>query len=153
MADKFTSEQEIAKLSEWCCGDINAVNFLVLLGKLSQLADDVADGDISASPENIVKILHIAMVDVPLNGFYQKHSQLLLPLFSTSLMFWGNSDKWGKGDRVEYGFVYREILEQVVTMTATIIGGVNHGYRVTEDLVDFFHEGKDIGDWQKEQSA
>lgn len=148
----FTTQDEINKLLEWCKGDQSAAQFLMSMGIISQLADDIADGDVDSSPQNIAKLLHMVMVELPSNPFYLKNTNAFIPLFSTSLHFWSNSDAWGKTDKAEYGYVYREILEQVVTMTATILGGWEHANKVTNEIVHFYHQGKSFDEWKQEMN-
>lgn len=130
---------EVNKFLEWTKGNADATRFLVTLFEISQVADDIADKDIEPSPENIGKVLHWAMVDIPLNPFYVAHSNLLVPLFSTSLAIWSNADKWQEKG---FGFVYREILEQVITMTAFIVGGYDHAQMVANEVYEFYHRDK-----------
>lgn len=146
----FNSQDELEQLTQWCKGNQSAVQFLALMGRISQLADDIADKDVEPSPDVVAQLIHMIIVELPSNNFYAQHMGVFLPLFSTSLSFWCNSDEWGKSEQPEYGFVYREHLEQIVTMTATLIGGFDHAKQVTKELVKFYHQGKNLDEWKRE---
>jgi len=142
---------EVEKFDKWCMGNVDAVNFLVTLFEISQIADDLADKDIEANPQNVTRLMHKAMVELPLNNFYRQYSHLLLPIFSTSLTIWGNTDRWGKEGGEVYGFVYREVLEQVITMVAFIVGGWEHSNLVTNEVSVYYHrDDESVNKWKNE---
>jgi len=146
---------ESDKLFEWCRGNEDAVKMLKLLGEASQLADDLVDGDAENPTQAMGRLLSITFVDLMLNSFFMAYRTNLVPLFATSIQFWSVSDSWGKSGIKEsqmYGYVYREMLEQVITMTAYIIGGSDHAREVTLELHEHYHttDQDKFSDWVSE---
>jgi len=144
----FSVEEEAEKLFGWCLGDKDAVVLLQTLAEISQIADDYADGDAEGS-EKITRLLHLSLVSLPTNPFYLNHGKWLLPVMSSSMHLWNASNEWQN----EYGFVYREALEQIIHVVALLIGGQEHAAQVAKDVNNFYHQehGEGIEDWMKEQ--
>jgi len=145
----FSADEEAAKLYEWCLNDKDAVVLLQILAEISQISDDYADGDEEGS-EKITRLLHLSLVSLPTNPFYLTHGKWLLPVMSSSMHLWNASNDW----KNEYGFVYREALEQIIHVVALLIGGQKHAAQVAKDVNNFYHQthGENIEDWMKEQT-
>lgn len=154
MVKTFTPEEELAHLQVWFLGNQSAVDLVKMIGEVSQIADDFADGDIGEvdATAAMVRFLHLTMVEIPENTFYIRWSVKLLPLFITSPVLWGASDVWQKSDSKItniFGYVYREVAEQVITMVAYLIGGTEHSRKVTEQFHDFYHdEQESLEQWK-----
>lgn len=140
----FSDKEEIQKLNEWCLGNSDAVFLLKSLAEVSQIADDYADGD-AEGPEKITRLLHLTLITIPTNPFFIKYSHWLLPVMASSMHLWNASNDW----KNEYGFVYREALEQVITIVALLVGGQEHAANVTKDVNNFYHQihGEKLEDW------
>ena len=140
----FSDKEEIQKLNEWCLGNSDAVFLLKSLAEVSQIADDYADGD-AEGPEKITRLLHLTLITIPTNPFFIKYSHWLLPVMASSMHLWNASNDW----KNEYGFVYREALEQVITIVAVLVGGQEHAANVTKDVNNFYHQihGEKLEDW------
>ena len=145
------------KIVEWMRGNEAAINMILLIAEASQVADDIVDGDAGDNAAAMARLLSIAFVELPSNHFYQANIQQISALFATSIQFWALSDVWGKQDKLkEFGFVYREHLEQIITLCAYIIGGQKHALWVTNDLVNFYRNNEDqdtLEEWVKELIA
>jgi DNA-binding FadR family transcriptional regulator len=144
----FSDREEIAKLDEWLCGDVDAIALLKALADISQIADDYADGDAEGSDE-MTRLLHLTLCVVPLNPFFQQNANWLVPVMSSSMHLWNASNEWDS----EFGFVYRESLEQLIHVAAMLIGGQEHAASVAKDVNKFYHQdhGEEYADWLKEQ--
>lgn len=149
MIKTFTPEEELIHLQRWFQGNESAVNLVKMIGEVSQIADDFVDGDIEDG-ENataaMVRFIHLTMVEIPRNTFYIRWSAELLPLFITSPVLWGVSDVWQKSDNKitnMFGYVYREVAEQIITMVAYLIGGTEHSRKVTKQFHEFYHDDQE----------
>ena len=142
----FTPEQEFEKTLYWCKGNEDAARFLMMAYEVTQVADDFVDRDVPDEEINaraMLKLLHLCMVDIPTNPFYQQHQQWYIPLMSTSFTIWSCTDEWKKDTNPttqQFGYVYREICEQMVTITAQIVGGVAWARQVTNEAHWFYHQ-------------
>jgi len=143
----FSASEEMAKLDEWCQGNVDAMSLLRSLAEISQIADDYADGDTSGS-DDMTRMLHLALVAVPTNPFFQAHQSWLVPVMSSSMHLWNASNDWHN----EFGFVYREALEQIIHVVAMLVGGQDHAAWVAKDVNDFYHKqhGEPFEEWLAE---
>lgn len=156
----MSSSAEIDKYLEWCKGNEAAVGLISMLGQVSQIADDFVDRDKPRNGEDMTTLLSLCLVEIPENPFYQAYSSWLRPIFTASLAQWNASNAWAKGTEQEkvYGFVYRETLEIVIPLVASLIGGRDHGLEVAKEVNSFYHQpggkGYDdetFADWCQEQ--
>jgi len=60
-------EDEYRQWLKWCLDDVIAANFLKTLFEIAHIGDDIADGDLPPTPENISRLLHKAMVEIEFN--------------------------------------------------------------------------------------
>tara|TARA_Y100000593_G_C4247810_1_gene305600 strand:+ start:221 stop:667 length:447 start_codon:yes stop_codon:yes gene_type:complete len=143
----FSAEEEHQIYLKWCNNDEQAVKFLHDISEISQIADDFVDGDVSDS-ESMTRLLHLSLVSIPTNPFFLCHANWLVPIMSSSMLLWNASNGW----KNEFGFVYREALEQIVGIVAGIVGGHEHAIQVTKELNEFYHQthGEGYDNWLKE---
>ena len=143
----FSAEEEHQLYVKWCKGEMQAVKFLHDISEISQIADDFVDGDVSDS-ESMTRLLHLSLVELPKNLFFIRYSNWLVPVMSSSMMLWNASNNW----KNEFGFVYREALEQIVGIVAQICGGHEHAVQVTKELTEFYHQthGENYDNWLEE---
>jgi hypothetical protein len=131
-------------------GNKEAAEFLAQLFELSQEIDDLEDGE--QAPTTAVNATLRAMLVLPENAWYQANAEWYRPLFLTSLLFWEASNEWAKSPRCEdrmFAFVYREILEQIVTMTAYLCGGMDHARLVLRSVHTLCREHESFAEWEK----
>ena len=140
-----TPRGEYARLLQWCCGNREAADFLWLGFALTQQADDFVDRDVPA--ENIdsgamLRLLHYALVDIPSNPFYMAHRAWFAPIFSTSFLMWEATETWRQSpvaDTRKFAYTWRESCEQLIFMTARLIGGLDHARNVIRDVHQYYH--------------
>lgn len=132
---------EKEKLLAWCLGNQSAADMLWMLAEVSQIADDFVDGDTNES-ERMIAMLHMAMIELPLNRFYQVNFTWIAPMLINAMLHWDLSNEL-KESNLEtsrhFGYVLRESLEQIIVLVADIIGGVSHGRLVARDVHRYFH--------------
>lgn len=152
-------EGEEERILEWCLGDRDAANLMLNIFLLSQIADDFVDRDVPQSyinSEKMVRMLQIALVNIPLSPFYQKYRSWLTPVISNSLLIWDATNDWEK-DGTEAGkifsYTWREIGEQILFTIAQILGGMDHARKVIREVHDYYHieTNNDFSTWKKEK--
>ena len=138
------------RLLEWFNGDVEAVEFLLLLSDITELWDDLIDKDRPISDERINYVFEHALVTLPLHPFYQKHHQHLRPLFIHAINAWQLANKFAKGTRSERALAYTlrnmdiMIAEAIVYLTS----GPARMREVSPELWKFFGaEQDDIDVW------
>ena len=146
----FSAEEEV-QYRQWCCGDETAVDMLRIIGEASRIADDFVDGD-TQSPDDMAALLHLLLVALPSNQFYRQHQMWLLPVMVAGLQQWNASNDWAvsSDENVQmFGYVYREAMEQIISVVAMLCGGDAHGRQVAKEVNDFYHQrhGETFKEW------
>lgn len=154
-ADLPTEREMFAR---WFRGSAAAVDLAMLLGEMSQVADDIADGDAEDRPAAVARILDMALVALPMNAFWQEYSTWLRPLVSAAIMAWDGSNVWRRSAIREtriFAYVRREDALQVIREIARIVGGYEHARAVMLEAHSYYHEvqRENFDDWQREQEG
>jgi hypothetical protein len=133
-------------------GNVPAVEFCELLGQITQVWDDIIDGD---NPELTHEDINAAFwnlfIALPNNVFYQQNFHTLSPLLQAAIVDWWDSNELVKGGVTEKAaaYVLRDTLTTIVIHCARIIGGYAwmrevsmevRKFLYTEDLLEFMEE-------------
>jgi hypothetical protein len=93
------------------------------------------------------------------NPFFLLHAERFAGAIVPAVIDWRASTAWqGDSDALKqhYAFVLRETLEHAVLLTAELLGGPEHAYRVREELSAVFHfeppEREEFADFQAEHA-
>jgi hypothetical protein len=104
--------------------------------------DDLIDKDKPIDPEAINLAFWQALVDLPRNRFYQRHFDLLNPLFMTVIQNWHAAnvmEKNGTAPDLEIAFIIRSGCVDLLIQAATLVGGYSHAREVTPVLHRIAH--------------
>ena len=143
---------------EWAHGDKSAEQFLELIQRASQLADDFVDGD-TRDPGAMVELCSLLLFGVPGNEFYARNRNVLGPILAVVFTTWECSEKWAadwRKDRRVLGYAWREAMLQVIAAVGLLTGGQKGGRDALLSAVDFYHgpggvEGYEL--WEAEQAS
>lgn len=122
-----------------------AILFCEALFRVSQVLDDLIDGDKPVTSDAIYRAFWEAMIDIPGNAFYRAHEPLLRPLMAAALQDWRDSVTLERdGDRHgrTLAFVLRDQLTSLVVQCAGLVGGFAWMQQVSADIRRHFHEDK-----------
>lgn len=155
---EFTRREQEAFL-RWSCGNKHAAALMDNLAYISQIADDFADGDVPVEQrsERMHQLLLNALVRVPENPFFQAYREWLVPVMGSAIHYWEASNSWARSERREtrmYAFVYRDCLQQVLTIIAGLCGGADHARQVTLEMHEFWQvgHGQAFEEWEAEEA-
>lgn len=133
------------------CGDRAATAFCEELFWISQLLDDLIDKDKPRSDTDIVKAFHIALIALPDNPFYRAHFDHLRPMLALALQAYADAsqlERMPDAHTVSLAFVLRDLLTDVVTQCARLVGGYDHAQAVSIEIRLRFHD-ETLGDYSK----
>lgn len=122
-----------------------AILFCEALFRVSQVLDDLIDGDKPVTGDAIYRAFWEAMIDIPSNTFYRAHEPTLRPLMAAALQDWRDSVTLERdGDRHgrSLAFVLRDQLTSLVVQCAGLIGGFAWMQQVSAEIRRHFHEEK-----------
>ena len=128
---------------EASCGNPAAADFLVTTVRVLHLWDDLVDRDRPVANEEISHVFTKVLTELPRNPFFQSHMQTLTPVLLTAIQNWhiANAVERDIEHDVphEAAFVLRSSYVDLVTMTATICGGYEHGVTIGRRVRAFAH--------------
>ncbi len=117
-------------------GHIEAVEFCRTLFRISQVWDDLVDGDESLSTEDINKVFWECLVELPQNPFYQRHFFTLQPLLREYIIQWldANTLEQGSDHDQNIAFALRDGIGGIISQCAYIIGGYERMRAVSPEI-------------------
>jgi len=154
----FTLEQEREKAMEWFRGDVDAVNFLGVVARATQVADDLVDETVSIEQKSAwMTELWSLLLAIPTMPYGRAHHLEVLPLILTGVIEWDCSNEWQRAPFREsriFGYVRREALESLIHYMALVAGGAEWARTVARDVHRWYHlehaEGETLETWEKE---
>ena len=152
-ASKEWIEERNRKLLEWFNGDVEAVEFLLLLSDITELWDDLIDRDVPIPDERIHSVFTKIFLVLPHQPFYRKHAGYLSPLIAQAINAWMTANQFARGTKSQRALAYT--LRNVDIMIAEAIVYLTSGWQrmreVSPELWDYFGAEQDhIDDWLAE---
>ncbi len=134
------------KLLEWV-GDRAAVAFVLSFFDMCEVFDDLIDKDKPVTDEDIIRTLFTSLVDIPMNPFFAKYRNELVPVIITGINAWLDANKLEKGsdnDKV-FAYVLRDWYAELVSFVIYLTRGRHYLRDVSMDVRTFFthHETLD----------
>lgn len=124
-------------------GDQYAVAFCETLFSLSQVLDDLVDGDKPVGSTTVVNSFWDALIELPANPFYRMHEQYLRPQMAVALQDWRDSMVLERQPDVHartLAFVMRDQLTGIVSQAAYLVGGRDWMQEVSPQIRLYFHD-------------
>lgn len=140
---------EYRRIQQWLLGNTEAADMVMCIAQVSQVADDICD----EGSREIGLVLSHTLFALNRNKFFQEHRQTIEPLLLGSVLMWEAANQWATHPRREtrmFAFVWRFILEQIVPVTAYLLGGHDHAVRVAVEMHDYYHADETFEEWEKE---
>lgn len=121
----------------------SAIRFCQTLFQISQILDDLVDGDREVPQATIISAFWKALIELPANPFYREHEPYLRPLMAGALQDWRDSVILERSESEHFktiAFVLRDQLTSVVVQCAYLIGGESWMESVGPQIRAHFHE-------------
>lgn len=144
---------------EWCLGNTDAAAVMGRFARLSQLADDFVDDEVPGNrSKSMVDLLHIALIELPINPFYKEFQTTYASVIIQVLLMYHASNEWydnKKADVHVFSFVWREATELLIAHTAYLVGGFDHSQKVVLELREHWskYDPDKLVQWSKERKA
>ncbi|WBF19795.1 hypothetical protein [Halomonas elongata] len=121
----------------------SAVAFCETVFEISQVLDDLIDGDAQLDQGTVIRAFWRALIDLPDNPFYRQHEPFLRPQLATALQDWTDSvtlERSGDEHDRHLAFVLRDQLSGVVVQCVRLVGGYELMRQVGPTVRRFFHD-------------
>ncbi|MDN5937291.1 MAG: hypothetical protein L0H83_01380 [Salinisphaera sp.] len=137
----MSSSKEAQFLHETLKGNTEAVRFCQLVFRISQVLDDLHDGDKPVTKTQLHQFAWELIEELPTNGFYQRHFTRLQPVLRHCLLDWMDSCALEQGDarNKTVAYVIRDTTTMIVSHCAYLIGGFEYMHKISPDLRKRLH--------------
>jgi hypothetical protein len=127
---------------------VSAVEWLLMMFQVTQVFDDVADGD-KVPREELNKCIWSTLVAMPLNPFFAANSTTLLPVVALSILKWQGSDAVERAGKAnEMSFAWRAAFYDLCMIVIQACHGVKKATELSGDVLKLY--GETFNDYQKE---
>ena len=138
----------IVHLSEQLELPTDAIVWLLDLWHMSQVFDDVADGD-EVKRADLDKAVWKGLVAMPSNPFYTAHMTALQPALATAILKWKASDDAERAGRAdERSFVWRAAYYDIVLLVVLLVHGYDKAMEKASVVMALY--GEDFAKYREE---
>jgi hypothetical protein len=122
--DKHIAAMQREKWSLILKGNEPAMDFISMIGFISQVWDDLVDGE-SRPTDDVNRAFWMALVGLEENRFYQCYRAELVPLMRSYINCWLDANTMERGDHHQktVAFVLRDMVGDIVCQCAYLLGG------------------------------
>lgn len=133
------------RLRTWLLGDDDALNFLVTISNITEVWDDLIDGDKPVTAGQVNGAFFDALVNLSNNPFYVKYRERLTPIIIQSINSWLDANDLEKGGSNQRALAYtlRNMDIQLLQFIVYLVGGFEHMRSVSREIWDFFGADQD----------
>ena len=119
------NEQKL--INYWLKENQDAIALVNAFSRISQIWDDLHDGDNPVSTELVDYMMMTALVQIPTNNFYRQHYNNLMPVIEHCLMTWLDANTLeAVGDErdLQVSYIIRSVTTDLIIHVAGIVGGI-----------------------------
>lgn len=111
----------------------DALHYIMCLYAITQIWDDLVDGDRQRTSDDINRMLRIALIDLNENAFFIRYRDKLVPLMLSAILQWQDANVLEKSDVVEdlvRAYSLRVSWHQIIAYCCDLIGGPSYSREV-----------------------
>lgn len=123
----MTPEKELQLITYWLKENQPAIDLVNAYSTISQVWDDLHDGDKPVSKAQVNNMMMLALIEIPTNPFFQQHYLELMPVVQHCLMTWLDANTLeavGDDRDLQVSYIIRSVTTDLIIHVAGIIGGV-----------------------------
>lgn len=122
----MTPDKERQLISYWLKDNTAAMDLVNAYSSISQVWDDLHDGDKPVTKSQVNTMMMLALIDIPTNPFFQQHYLDLMPVVQHLLMTWLDANTLeavGDDRDLQVSYIIRSVTTDLIIHVAGIIGG------------------------------
>ena len=145
MSAEFDSEEWRAKrdacLAHWF-QDPYAVRFIVDIGNVAEVWDDLVDKDKDVKTDEINNVFYTLLIELPLNPFFDKFKRELTPLMVAGINAWHDANELEKGSDNDKAMAYvlRDWYVELVMFVVYLLHGKDRARSLSMEIRRFFSQ-------------
>jgi len=137
------------KLLEWV-GDSHAVQFILHMGQVAEVWDDLIDRDKDFDDNHIHSAFWALLIELPLNPFFDRFKGQLIPLMTVGINTWLDSNVMQDGDEEEQiqAYVLRRWLLELSIYVVYLTRGREYAQQHSLEIRKFFTRYETFADFR-----
>ncbi len=123
----MTPDKETELIRYWLKDNPAAIDLFNAYSRISQIWDDLYDGDKPVSKSQVNNMMMSALLEIPTNPFYQQHYLQLMPVVQHCLMTWldaNTMEKLGEERDLQVSYIIRSVTTELLVHMAGLVGGI-----------------------------
>ena len=116
-------------IAKACNRNPDAERYLHDMAWSNRIIDDLYDGDVPVSKEDIEKVFWIIAIEIPNNPFYVNYRQALMTQYIIIYNAWMDANRWendeNKKKKICSHFI-KEYIGELIPLVAYLTGGTVH---------------------------
>lgn len=138
------------RLAAWL-EDEHAVRFVIDIGQVAEVWDDLIDKDKDVSAEDINRAFFTLLTQLPLNPFFDRFKFQLMPLMVTGINTWhdANTLETGSDNDKAMAYVLRDWYIELVMFVVYLLHGYEKMRTVSLEIRRFFSQHESLQDYME----
>src|SRR3989304_8411760 len=140
-SEPVTRESYIELLAEITNGNVDAYEYLLLMGDVFRAWDDLYDSDAVPAPAMADRIFSELTFNLSRNKFFREHRNALEAFIFTAWNAWKDSNTWkGSEDKLKgsCAWLIRDYCNEIDQLVAWLVGGVEHARNISLKCREFY---------------
>ena len=120
----MTPEKESDLIRYWLKDNAAAINLFNAYSRISQIWDDLYDGDKPVTKSKVNNMMMSALIEIPTNPFYQQHYQQLMPIVQHCLVTWldaNSMEVMGNERDLQVSYIIRSVTTELLVHMAAAL--------------------------------
>ena len=144
-------------LHRWLKGDRSAIELAKMFGEISQIWDDLVDGDKAVGVPEINFLMRLALIEIPKNLFYQQHFNSLHPVMEEKIYTWLDCnliEDAGNYRQLQAAYILRSVVTDLVIHLAYLVGGFDWRQAMAFEIRDaIYSENESLQEYVQEHRS
>ena len=146
--------QEAELINFWLKEDPDAIALVNAFSRVSQIWDDLHDGDKPVSRDQVDYMMMMALLDIPGNRFYQANFHALFPVIQHCLFSWLDAntlEETGDDRDLQVSYIIRSSTTDLIIHVAGLVGGAHWRRQAALAVRRYiYHDNEPFEDYRKE---
>ncbi|WP_420588246.1 hypothetical protein [Bacterioplanoides sp.] len=119
-------DKERQLIRYWLKENQSAIDLVNAYSAVSQIWDDLHDGDKAVTKSRVNQMMTLALIDIPTSPFFREHYLELMPVVQHCLMTWLDANTLeavGDDRDLQVSYIIRSVTTDLIIHVAGIVGG------------------------------
>jgi len=142
-------DQHINLLLQAFCGNKEALDCALKIGKVFRIWDDVWDGDKKHEKQEFNEVFADLAFDLERNKFFREYSREIRAMIFVAWNAWMDANEWANAEnnlKKAVAWVIRDTCNEMIFLFAWLIGGREHVRKISPQIREAYLKELVIGE-------